>query len=212
MSSLDFLNSPSWKVKRCSPRRDSIRGIEEDYWWIDEDEAIEEQVSLEAFYDHCLNTFVSIAQENNFSGDCLGDCSAITPIGEKVVFEYLYDRYLVQRHESNPDIFYSYVVQLSFEAGITIAKKWKDSSADLETYIDKIIQETSMDDISDICQQYLNIDSQINWLDFMSKLANPAYDLLKWYHQEDNFEEYKLKLLLAVFQVGAAVMSEKCGC
>ena len=209
MGLLDFLNVPKWKEAEIDfPRQKSIKAMEEDYWWIDKSEPTVQKVCLDEFYNQCLGVFTKTAQEANLlQGNLV--CTELLPVGKKVVFEYLYDRYLVQRHESDPDIFYDYVVQLSFEAGITIANKWKDASADLEEYIDKIIRETSFDDIRGIYQQYFNVESEQTWRKFISNLSAPVYDLLKWYHEQDNFEAYKLKLLLAAFQLGMMLILNK---
>lgn len=208
MCLLDFLNTPKWKSAQTNtPDLLKIRKIEEDYWWIDENEPKENIVEPDAFYEKCLQTFINISRENSLRVSA-ETCAELLPVGEKVVFEYLYDRYLVQRHESDPDIFYSYVLQLSFEAGITIASKWKDGSEDLENFIDVIIRETSMDYIKEIYTKDFEIDTEYAWSSFISKLSFPMYDLLKWYHQADNFEDYKLRLLLAAFVAGALLSNK----
>ena len=150
--------------------------------------------------------FIAIAQDNQLLSTPIDVSKDLQDIGKHVVFEYLYDRYLVQRHETDPDIFYGYVTDLSFEAGITIANKWQDDSSNLEEYVDKIIRETSLDDIKDIYQQYLNIDSEIVWIRTHDKFSYPIYDMLKWYHKEDNFEMYKLTPFLSVFVTEAMII------
>lgn len=210
MDLLNFPNLPKWEeTQRDLAKQDKIKKTESDYWWIDDSELEEVRIDLNAFYDKCLKIFANIAQENSFACDFSASYANLLSIGQTVVFEYLYDRYLIQRHETDPDIFYNYVLQISFEAGITIANKHKENSSELHEYVDKIIQETSMDDISDICQQHFNVTSENAWLDFISLLSAPVYDLLKWYHNEDSFEEYKLALLLAAFQVGSSMILAK---
>ena len=210
MGLLDFLNTPKWKeIEKSVTVKDSIKAVEAEYWWIDESEPLVSQVDLPEFFYQCLNCYTEIARELGLLSNRVINCDDLLPVGQRVVHEYLYDRYLVQRHESDPDIFYSYVTGISFEAGLTIANKWKHSPSDLESYIDKIIRETPMEEICDIYQQHLNIASERDWLTIESRVSAPFYDLLKWYYQRENFESYKHQALLAVFQLGVIIILDR---
>ena len=210
MHKLDFLKKTEWHLsKKDYISYDRIRAIEEEYWWIDESETVPQLVSPDEFYSLCLQTFAQKVTDAGFLGDLSDYGIELIPVGEKVVFEALYDRYLVQRHESDPDIFYNYVVQLAFESGMATSDLWFNNSTNLEKHVDKIIRETPYDYTKTIYQEYFHFDDDMKKTMLVNRLSSELYDLLKWYYKEPNFEAYKLKALLAAFYLGVVVIAEK---
>jgi hypothetical protein len=210
MERLDFLQKPEWQiVKKEYINFDKIKSIDEDYWWIDDNESAPELVEPDVFYVQCLDKFAQLACEKGYLRNLSYHCTELIPVGEKVVFEALYDRYLVQRHESDPDIFYNYILSLSVEGGMAISNSWFTDQKEFEEYVDKIIRETSLDDIGMIYKSFLNIDKDIEKIHFIDDLYSLLYDLLKWYCCKTNFEEYKLKAFLAGFYLGVNIIAEK---
>ena len=210
MNWFEFLNKKEWAIvvsERSNPQK--IKTMEEDYWWIDSNETAPALVEYKEFFFQCLGAYKQVAQKEGLLSGEEKPYLEFEEVGHKVVFEYLYDRYLVRRHESDPDIYYNYVTQLSLEAGCVIADKWNENPSELEEFVDIIIRETSMDFIKDIYVNKFDLDDEMEWHKFESKLSALNYDLLKWYHNHEEFELYKQNLLLAVFQVGVMMVLDK---
>lgn len=209
MERLDFLKKPEWQMaKKDYIKFDKIKEIDEDYWWTD-DEPAPSLVDPAAFYTQCLEAFAQFVCEKGYLSKLSNEWAELIPVGEKVVYEALYDRYLVQRHESDPGVFYKYILDLSFEDGMAIAHRWFTETNDFEEYVDQIIRETAFEDIEEIYENFLNMDEYMEKIHFKSDLCDILYDQLKWYSGKENFEEYKLKAYLAGFYLGVNIVAEK---
>lgn len=207
---LAFLSKSEWQiVPKSYINFERIHMFEEEYWWIEEDETKPVLKDPDGFYLECLDTFIAIMQKEGHAKTLSNRGMELLSLGEKVVYEILYERYACQRHESDPDIFYSYAIGSSFEAGLTIADKWFNNPTNMEEFVDIIIHETTLDFIKDISLTYLHIDSEIERINLISKFDIPLFDLLKWYYKTPNFETYKLKALLAAFYVGVSIVAER---
>ena len=182
---------------------------EDDYWWIAEDEERAPLRTISEFYNECIKKFKQKACLANVFTKEIEIKEILSDIGEKVATSYLNDRYLVGRRRDNPDIFFDYMVNVSIESGIVIAKKKDSNAEEFLDYVDKIIRETPSSDIEELYSADANF-SDFHWrTEFYREITNEWQELLKWYYKTSDFEQYIIKAMTAVFDLGVTIGIEK---
>ena len=218
MGLLDFLEIPKWKeVQRGFLEEDTDECEEEeedyeeeytenDYWWIDESELRPRKLTKEELKNTLCMQLIEVA-DSHIVAVAEKIPEEVSTIGEKVAASFLRDRYLQQRRESNPDIFFDYMVQLMFETGFLALKKWKDKPEELDGYIDRILSETPHDEFKPYEQELFSVREIWPNTAFCRDISNVWYEHLKWYYGDEEFEGYTVYALWAVYNIGVLVSS-----
>ena len=217
MGLLDFLEIPKWKeaqrefweedAAECEEEDEKDyeeEYTEDDYWWIDVSELRPGKLTKEELKSTLHKQLIDVAHAHNISVN--EDVSEeVLSVGEKVATSFLLDRYLQQRRESNPDIFFDYMVQLMFESGFLALKKWKDNPEELDEYIDRILCETSHDEFKPYEQELFSVNELWPNTALCRDISNTWYEHLKWYYGDEMFQSYIVQALWAVYNLGVLV-------